>query len=83
MVIAEMWSKATGIDQLPAKLLKIAAHVIVNPIQKICNKALTTGKLPEDWKKAKVTALYKDGDSEEHSNYRPISICMKVFGPGI
>lgn len=47
-------SKATGVDKIPAKVLKLAAPVITNSITKIFNCAIETGELPLDWKIAKL-----------------------------
>ena len=40
------------------------------------------GKIPQSWKNAKVTPIFKAGDPTDVSNYRPISVIpviMKVF----
>ena len=41
-----------------------------------------SGKLPSQWKQAKVTALHKDGNVSDPGYYRPISVLgviMKVL----
>ena len=48
----------------------------------LCNKCIDSGKIPEVWKSAQVTALHKKGPKWEAQNYRPISltcIICKVF----
>ena len=35
---------------------------------------MKTSIFPDDWKKAKVTPIFKAGDRSEVGNYRPISI---------
>jgi hypothetical protein len=75
-------TKSSGLDYVHAKLLKDAAPAVAGPLCVIMNSSLRTGQIPADWKRAKVTAIYKDGDSTDPSNYRPISvlsICMKIF----
>lgn len=74
--------KATGLDQLHPKFLKMAAEHINRPLAYILNKSLSTGDIPDGWKKAKVSPIHKSNDIENPSNYRPISvipICMKIF----
>ena len=66
--------KATGTDDLPAKLLKMAAHSIVEPITHIINLSLVTGIFPCAWKNARISPIYKGGDATDPGNYRPISI---------
>ena len=46
--------KATGSDEIPAKLLKETASVIAPSSCKIFNKSLQLGSLPGDWKLANV-----------------------------
>ena len=65
--------KATGIDGIPIKLLKLAIPFILDPLTHIVNLSLVSGTFPDDWKKAKVVALHKGG-SKEPCNYRPILI---------
>ena len=65
-------TKACGLDQLPPNLLKDAANEIAPSRTYIINLSLTTSIVPRDWKKAKVSAIYKSGSELE--NYRPISI---------
>ena len=67
-------SKATGLDGLSAKLLKVSADIIAPQISAICNTSITTGVFPKEWKQAKVIPLFKSGDSNIFTNYRPISV---------
>ena len=46
------------------------------------NKSLGTASFPDSWKTARVTPIFKDGEKDDKSNYRPISILpliAKVF----
>ena len=48
----------------------------------IYRNRLKEGWFPSNWKKANVTPIYKKGDKNILSNYRPISvlpICAKLF----
>ncbi len=66
--------KASGIDKISARLLRIAAPVIAPSITRIINMSLSTGKFPSRWKTAMVTPLYKKGTECDPSDYRPISV---------
>ena len=75
-------SKATGIDGLSARLVKIAAPAIALSLTKLINICITTGVFPLAWKVARITPLHKTGEKSDKNNYRPISvlpILSKVF----
>ena len=67
-------SKATGIDEIPAKLLKIANVYISSSLAHICNVSPKKGKVPDERKEAKVTPIYKGGDKGDLNNFRSISV---------
>ena len=67
-------SKATGLDDMSAKFLKISAECICYPITKIFNLSISTGIYPKQFKIAKVIPVYKKGCKLDKNNYRPISI---------
>ena len=67
-------NKAAGPDSLPPNLLKDCARIIARPVAHIINLSLKSSIVPTSWKSAKVTPIYKSGNSELFSNYRPISV---------
>ena len=67
-------SKATGLDEISPKLLKLAAPIISIHLTKILNLCLITEIFPNQLKVARVTPLLKKGSKLDKSNYRPISI---------
>ena len=67
-------NKATGIDDISAKFLKMAATIICKPLSHLLNLSIKTGIYPEMLKKAKVTPIFKKGDKSDPNNYRPISV---------
>jgi hypothetical protein len=75
-------SKSTGLDNISAKMLKIAANIIAPSLTYIFNLSLSTGIFIDDWKNAPVNPIYKEGSRRNMGNYRPISILpilSKVF----
>ena len=66
--------KATGLDGIPARFLKDGAAVIAPTATFLVNLSLSTGSVPDEWKKARVFLLYKSGGRENIDNYRPTSI---------
>ena len=51
--------KSSGIDDLPARLLKDAASIISAPLSSIINSSLKTGVFPSEWKHAKVVPSFQ------------------------
>ena len=61
------------------KLLRIANHVISRHITDLFNLSINQALVPNDWKKAKVTPIYKGkGSRSDPSNYRPISVICHI-----
>ena len=67
-------SKATGLDGINARFIKMAAKQIAEPIAYIINLSMKKSVIPLDWKVARVTPLFKAGDRTDMGNYRPISV---------
>lgn len=68
-------NKSFGPDEIHPKLLKELADHIAEPLSVIMNKTLTEGALPEDWKLAHVTPIYKNKGAQNLAvNYRPVSL---------
>ena len=40
--------------------------------------ALMSGIFPDDWKCARVSPLFKQGESSDLNNYRPISVISVI-----
>ena len=69
---------SSGIDKLSNKLLKLIANQIAGPLTLIINQSFYNGNFPDMLKIAKVTPIYKKGDSNIFDNYRPISVLPSV-----
>jgi hypothetical protein len=75
-------NKASGPDQIPAKILKECATELAPILTSIFTQSLNTGKLPSDWLMSHVSPVFKKGNRNSPSNYRPIaltSICCKIL----
>jgi hypothetical protein len=67
-------NKATGPDNISPKLLQLAGETLVPSLTSIFKISAHTNSVPDKWKNANVTAVYKNDDEAEKENYRPISI---------
>ena len=52
---------------------KIIPHILT-PLRHICNTSLGQGIFPEEMNIARIIPLFKSGDKQNVSNYRPISL---------
>jgi hypothetical protein len=66
--------KATGIDDISAKYIRMSAPVLARHLCIIINNSIKTGVFPNLWKHAKVFPVFKSGQQTDMNNYRPISI---------
>jgi len=71
-------NKATGPDNISVRILKEAGSAIVPSLTKLINMSLQHCEMPLTWKKANVIPLFKKGEKDTLSNYRPISILSVV-----
>ena len=67
-------SKSTGRHGIPAKYIKMSGSVIAPVPTNIFNACISTGYFPKVLKTAEVVPIFKKGERELCSNYRPISI---------
>ena len=71
-------SKSCGPDNCHPFFLKECADSLVTPLCNIFTKSIQTGCIPEDWKKANVSCIFKKGDKSDPGNYRPISLTSVI-----
>ena len=64
---------------IDSRLLFLSAPIIAPTLTKLFNMSLTSGTVPVDWKKARVTPIFKGkGNRDDCTDYRPISIISHV-----
>ena len=67
-------NKSAGPDGIPTTVLRKCAKQLALPLQIIFQKTLSTCKLPQDWKLARITPIFKKGSRRSPGNYRPVSL---------
>ena len=68
-------SKAQGPDGIPPWFLNTYAAQLAPVLHNIFQLLVDSSQVPEAWKNANVTAIFKKGSRTEAANYRPINIC--------
>ena len=67
-------TKASGPDEIPARLLKTCSNEIAPSLCSLFNRSLETARLPSERKMANITSVHKKYSLEPAINYRPISL---------
>ena len=66
--------KSMGLDEIHLRVLRDLAEVIAGPLSIIYQNSWLTDEVPEDWRLANVTPIYKKGCREDLGNYGPVSL---------
>ena len=67
-------NKASGLDNISARLLKEASPIVTLRLTFIINLSIDTGIFPNAWKRARVSPIFKEDLKTAPDNYRPISV---------
>ena len=67
-------SMVFGTDCIANHFLKIGLPVISDSLCDIFDLSIATGVFPDSWKIAMVAPIFKSGQTDDQSNYRPISV---------
>jgi len=65
---------ATGLDNLPAWFLRLAALFLCGHVADVINVSLMTSTVPSQWKQARIQPVLKVPSPHQASDYRPISV---------
>ena len=71
-------NKSVGEDKISHKILKYTKFSIAKPLALLFNKSLTVCQFPDSWKRGVIMPLFKKGNTNLSSNYRPIALLSCV-----
>ena len=80
--VKSLKNSSAGWDFIPGSIAKQCLKHYIKPLTYLINSSSESGTFPEELKLTKVIPIFKSGDKQDISNYRPISILSffsKVF----
>jgi len=63
-----------GPDGIHPRVLRELAEELAKPLSITCQQSWLTGEVPDNWRIASVTAIYKKVWKEDPGRYRPVSL---------
>jgi len=66
--------KSMGPGGMQSHMLRELADVIARPFSIILEQTWQVGEVPEDWRRADVTPIFKKGEKKAPGNYRLVSL---------
>jgi hypothetical protein len=63
---------------LVSTFVKGSIEGVKKPLLKIFRRSLEETGIPDEWKRANVTAVFKKGSKKNPANYRPISLTSQI-----
>ena len=70
---------APGPDGIPTKLILGLKKELIKPLTILFRKSVRDARIPDQWRDAVVTPIFKKGKKTDPGNYRPVSL-TSVFG---
>ena len=65
---------AAGPDVISARFIKETAGILCCPLSMVFRRSMDEGVVPDDWRKANITPIFKSGSKMSPGNYRPVSL---------
>ena len=67
-------SSSSGPDHFSSRFLSEFSASLCTPLSILYTKSMESVAVPQDWRDANVTPIFKKGSKNNPSNYRPISL---------
>ena len=71
-------NKSVGPDGIHPRFLRELSNELCVPLAILYNMSLEKGELPTEWKKGRISAIFKKGSRKKAGNYRPVSLTSIV-----
>ena len=71
-------NKAAGEDGLVSTYVEGSLKRVRRPLLNIFRKSLEETVIPQEWKRANVTSIFKKGAKWDPANYRPVSLTSQI-----
>lgn len=65
-----------GSDGIHLRLLRELAEQLAKSLSILYSQSWLTGEVPDYWRLASVTTIYKKSQKEDLGNYRPVSLIL-------
>ena len=69
-----------GIDDIPNECFKFAPPVLIDKLLVLYNMVGDLKVLPPKFNHGKIVLIHKKGPAEMLSNYRPLTVCISMYG---
>jgi hypothetical protein len=79
LLVTEDMSISSGYDEISMKILKMSTPYIISPLTYIIKKTLATDTFPVRLKYAQIHPIFKEGDTTNITNHRPISLLTSFY----
>ena len=66
-------------DGIPAEMLAYLDIFNRSYVLALINKSWEEGKVPESWKRANITCIYRKSDDALSSHYKPVSLLNSLY----
>ena len=70
--------KSFGVVNISSYFLKKGMPILASSVSQLLNLSISIEQFPDSWEVARAAPVYKDGPTDDRSNYRPISVLPVV-----
>nr|CAD2180569.1 unnamed protein product [Meloidogyne enterolobii]CAD2180571.1 unnamed protein product [Meloidogyne enterolobii] len=76
--LSKLPNKNSSFENISYRLLKSFKDILAPDLCEIFRTSLDSGEIPHAWKRSYIIPVFKKGNKEDYTNYRPISLTSPV-----